>query len=79
MASQCLIQRKSQNMRIWVEGKLKSGVGAKDLALAIIGKIGTAGGTGYAIEFAGPVVTNLSMESRMTLCNMTIEAGARAV
>ena len=78
MATQCLIQKKSKNMRIWIEGKLRSGVTAKDIVLAIIGEIGTAGGTGYAIEFAGPVIQALSMESRMTICNMTIEAGARA-
>jgi len=78
MATQCLIQRKSKNMRLWVDGALRPGVGAKDLVLAIIGKIGTAGGTGCAIEFAGPAIESLSMESRMTVCNMTIEAGARA-
>ena len=78
MATQCLIQKKSKNMRIWIEGQLRSGVTAKDIVLAIIGEIGTAGGTGYAIEFAGPVIQALSMESRMTICNMTIEAGARA-
>lgn len=78
MATQCLIQRKSNNMRIWIEGELRHGVSAKDIVLAVIGEIGTAGGTGYAIEFAGPVIRDLSMESRMTICNMTIEAGARA-
>ncbi|MGB5706969.1 MAG: 3-isopropylmalate dehydratase large subunit [Arenicellales bacterium] len=78
MATQCLIQRKSKNMRIWIEGELRHGVSAKDIVLAVIGEIGTAGGTGYAIEFAGPVIRELSMESRMTICNMTIEAGARA-
>ena len=78
MATQCLIQKKSKNMRIWIDGQLRSGVTAKDIVLAIIGEIGTAGGTGYAIEFAGPVISALSMESRMTICNMTIEAGARA-
>lgn len=78
MATQCLISRKSKNMRIRVEGELGSGITAKDAALAIIGKIGTAGGTGYAIEFAGSVIESLSMEGRMTVCNMTIEAGARA-
>lgn len=77
MATQCLIQRKSKNMQVWVDGSLRKGVTAKDIALAIIGKIGTAGGTGYAIEFAGPVITELSMEARMTVCNMAIEAGAR--
>ncbi len=78
MVTQCLIQRKSKNMRIWIEGELRHGVSAKDIVLAVIGEIGTAGGTGYAIEFAGPVIRDLSMESRMTICNMTIEAGARA-
>lgn len=78
LATQCLWQKKSKNMRIRVEGELGRGVTAKDLALAIIGRIGTAGGTGYAIEFAGSTIRNLSMEGRMTLCNMAIEAGARA-
>ncbi len=78
LATQCLIQKKSGNMRIRVDGTLAPGVTAKDVVLAIIGKIGTAGGTGYAIEFAGPVIESLSMEGRMTVCNMTIEAGARA-
>ena len=78
MATQCLMQKKSKNMRIRLVGEIKPGVTAKDLVLAIIGEIGTAGGTGYAIEFAGPVIESLSMEGRMTVCNMTIEAGARA-
>lgn len=78
LATQCLLTKKSRNMRIEISGSLSSGVTAKDLALAIIGKIGTAGGTGYAIEFSGEAVRNLSMEGRMTLCNMAIEAGARA-
>jgi 3-isopropylmalate/(R)-2-methylmalate dehydratase large subunit len=78
MATQCLLQKKSLNMRISVEGKVSTGVTAKDIILAIIGKIGTAGGTGYTIEFAGSAIRDLSMEGRMTLCNMTIEAGARA-
>ncbi len=78
MATQCLILRKSKNMRIWLEGKTHPGVTAKDLVLAIIGEIGTAGGTGYAIEFAGPAISALSMEGRMTICNMAIEAGARS-
>ncbi len=78
LATQCLIQKKSKNMRIDVNGKLNSGVTAKDVILAIIGKIGTAGGTGYAIEFAGDAIRSLSMEGRMTLSNMAIEAGARA-
>lgn len=78
LATQCLIQKKSATMRIWVDGDLGSGVTAKDLALAIIGRIGTAGGTGYVIEFAGQAVQDLSIESRLTLCNMAIEAGARS-
>jgi 3-isopropylmalate/(R)-2-methylmalate dehydratase large subunit len=78
LATQCLVARKSRSMRVWVTGQLGVGVTAKDLALAIIGQVGTAGGTGYAIEFAGPVVQALSLEGRMTLCNMAIEAGARA-
>ena len=78
LATQCLVARQSRNMRVWVDGVLGDGVTAKDLALAIIGKIGTAGGTGHAIEFAGPAVRALSIEGRMTLCNMAIEAGARA-
>jgi len=78
MATQCLIQRKSKNMRVWIDGELRSGVTAKDVVLAVIGEIGTAGGTGYAMEFAGPVIEALSMESRMTICNMAIEAGARS-
>lgn len=78
LATQCLVQKKSKAMQILVEGVTGAGVTAKDIALAIIGKIGTAGGTGYAIEFAGSAIRNLSMEGRMTLCNMAIEAGARA-
>ncbi len=78
MATQCLIQNKSKNMRVTVQGSVGKGVTAKDIVLAIIGEIGTAGGTGYAIEFAGEAIRNLSMEGRMTVCNMTIEAGARA-
>ena len=78
MATQCLVQKKSKAMRVRVEGELGRGVTAKDVALAIIGEIGTAGGTGYAIEFAGSAIRGLSMEGRMTLCNMAIEAGARA-
>lgn len=78
MATQCLMQKKSKNMHVLVEGVLGKGVTAKDVALAIIAKTGTAGGTGYAIEFAGSVIRALSMEGRMTLCNMAIEAGARA-
>jgi len=78
MATQCLVARKMKSMRIMVEGTLQRGVSAKDVALAIIGRVGTAGGTGYAIEFAGSAVRSLSMEGRMTLCNMAIEAGARS-
>lgn len=78
LATQCLLTRKSRSMCIYVNGELGFGVTAKDVALAIIGKIGTAGGTGYAIEFAGSAIKTLSMESRMTLCNMAIEAGARS-
>lgn len=78
MATQCLVQKKSKAMLVRVEGRLQKGVTAKDIALAVIGKIGTAGGTGYAIEFAGSAIRSLSMEGRMTLCNMAIEAGARA-
>jgi len=77
LATQCLVQKKSKTMLIRVEGRLGKGVTAKDVALAIIGKIGTAGGTGYAMEFAGSAIRSLSMEGRMTLCNMAIEAGAR--
>ncbi|WP_413436882.1 3-isopropylmalate dehydratase large subunit [Sulfuriferula sp. GW1] len=78
LATQCLVIKKSRAMRVNVEGELGRGVTAKDVALAIIGKIGTAGGNGYAIEFAGSAIRGLSMEGRMTLCNMAIEAGARA-
>ena len=78
MATQCLLQKKSKSMRVLVNGQLGKAVSAKDIALALIGRIGTAGGTGYAIEFAGSVIRGLSMEGRMTLCNMAIEAGARA-
>ena len=78
LATQCLLMKKAKAMRISVEGKLSLGVTAKDIALAIIGEIGTAGGTGYAIEFTGSAIRALSMEGRMTLCNMAIEAGARA-
>ena len=77
LATQTLVQQKMKNMLVKVEGSLQPGVSAKDVALAIIGKIGTAGGTGYAIEFGGQVVRDMSMEGRMTLCNMSIEAGAR--
>jgi 3-isopropylmalate/(R)-2-methylmalate dehydratase large subunit len=77
LATQCLLQKKSKTMLIAVEGRLGKGVTAKDVALAIIGTIGTAGGTGYAIEFGGSAIRGLSMEGRMTLCNMAIEGGAR--
>jgi 3-isopropylmalate/(R)-2-methylmalate dehydratase large subunit len=78
LATQCLLQKKSHAMLVKVEGVLGKGVTAKDIALAVIGHIGTAGGNGYAIEFGGAAIRALSMEGRMTLCNMAIEAGARA-
>jgi 3-isopropylmalate/(R)-2-methylmalate dehydratase large subunit len=78
LATQTLIQRRAKNMLVEVEGELPTGVTAKDVILAIIGKIGTAGGTGYVIEYAGSTIRALSMEGRMTICNMSIEAGARA-
>jgi 3-isopropylmalate/(R)-2-methylmalate dehydratase large subunit len=78
MATQTLLAKKAKNMLVKVEGVLQRGCSAKDVVLAIIGKIGTAGGTGYTIEFAGSAIRGLSMEGRMTLCNMAIEAGARA-
>ncbi len=78
LATQTLIQRKADNMLVRVDGKLAPGATAKDIVLAIIGKIGTAGGTGHVIEYAGEAIRDLSMEGRMTVCNMTIEAGARA-
>ena len=78
LATQTLIQKKSKNFRIEVNGKLPLGVTSKDVILQIIGKIGTAGGTGYVIEYSGEVIRNLSMEQRMTICNMSIEAGGRA-
>ena len=77
LATQCLIQKKAKNMLVRVDGQCQSGVTAKDIVLAIIGELGTAGGTGYTIEFAGKAIQALSMEGRMTVCNMTIEAGAR--
>ena len=77
LATQCLIQKKSKNMLVRVDGELGKGVTSKDVVLAIIGEIGTAGGTGYAIEFAGKVFEDMSMEGRMTVCNMAIEGGAR--
>ncbi|MEX1197045.1 MAG: 3-isopropylmalate dehydratase large subunit [Pseudohongiellaceae bacterium] len=78
LATQCLIQSKNRNMLVRVDGRLNPGVTAKDIVLAVIGEIGTAGGTGYTIEFAGEAIRSLSMEGRMTICNMAIEAGARA-
>jgi 3-isopropylmalate/(R)-2-methylmalate dehydratase large subunit len=78
LATQTLIQTRSKNMRAVVDGKLPAGVTAKDIILAIIGEIGTAGGTGYALEYAGEAIRALSMEGRMTVCNMSVEAGARA-
>lgn len=78
LATQCLLQRKAKNFEVRADGQLAPGVSAKDLALAIIGRMGTAGGTGHTLEFAGEAVRALSMEGRMTLCNMSIEAGARA-
>ncbi len=78
LATQCLIQKKMKNMLVKIDGKLGAFVTAKDVVLAVIGKIGTAGGTGYAIEFGGDVIRAMSMEGRMTICNMAIEGGARA-
>ena len=78
LATQTLIQSKSKNMRAVVDGRLPEGVTAKDIILAIIGEIGTAGGTGYALEYAGEAIRSLSMEGRMTVCNMSVEAGAKA-
>jgi len=78
LATQCLIQKKSKSMLISVDGEVSAGVSAKDIVLAIIGEIGTAGGTGYAIEFGGSAIQALSVEGRMTVCNMAIEGGARA-
>jgi 3-isopropylmalate/(R)-2-methylmalate dehydratase large subunit len=78
LATQCLVQKKAKNMLVKVDGQLNPGVTAKDIVLAIIGKIGTAGGTGYTIEFGGEAIGALSVEGRMTVCNMAIEAGARA-
>jgi 3-isopropylmalate/(R)-2-methylmalate dehydratase large subunit len=78
LATQCLVTKKMKNMRVNVEGALARGVTGKDIVLAIIGRIGTAGGSGYAVEFSGSAIRALSMEGRMTVCNMAIEAGARA-
>lgn len=77
LATQTLIQQKMKNLLVRIDGSLQNGVTAKDVALAVIGQIGTAGGTGYAIEFGGQVLRDMSMEGRMTVCNMSIEAGAR--
>ena len=77
LATQCLVAKKMKNMLVRVEGQLPFGVTAKDIVLAVIGKIGTAGGNGHAIEFAGSAIRDLSVEGRMTICNMAIEAGAR--
>src|ERR1700744_3436179 len=78
LATQTLIQKKAKNMRVLVDGKLPEGVTGKDIILAIIGEIGTAGGTGFVLEYAGEAIRSLSMEGRMTVCNMSIEGGARA-
>jgi 3-isopropylmalate/(R)-2-methylmalate dehydratase large subunit len=78
LATQCLVMKKARSMLVEVQGRLSRGITAKDIVLAVIGKIGTAGGTGYAIEFGGSAIRSLSMEGRMTVCNMAIEAGARA-
>lgn len=78
LATQCLIQKKAKNMLVRVDGEVRKGVTAKDIVLAIIGELGTAGGTGYTIEFSGEAIQALSIEGRMTVCNMTIEAGSRA-
>ena len=77
LATQCLLQEKPKTMEIRINGDLPNGVSAKDVILGIIGKIGVDGGTGYAIEYTGDVIKNLPMEGRMTICNMSIEAGAR--
>src|SRR5205085_201484 len=76
LATQCMVMKKSKAMLIRVDGKVGPGITAKDITLAVIGKIGSGGGTGYAIEYAGEAIRDLSMEGRMTLCNMAIEAGA---
>ena len=78
LATQTLIQTKAKNMRVKVDGALPPGVTAKDIILAIIGEIGTAGGTGHVIEYCGSAIEQLTMEGRMTVCNMSIEGGARA-
>ncbi len=79
LASQCLIQNKPKTMEVRVDGRLHPGVTAKDIILAIIAKIGVGGGTGYVFEYTGEAIRALSMEERMTICNMSIEGGARAV
>ena len=78
LATQCLLQRKSKNFRVNFDGRLQPGVTAKDMILALIGKIGTGGGTGHVFEFTGPAIRALDMDARMTICNMSIEGGARA-
>src|SRR5690606_15143263 len=78
LATQCLLQNRPKTTEIRVDGTLKPGVGAKDIILAIIAKIGTGGGTGYVVEYTGSAIRSLSMEERMTICNMSIEGGARA-
>ena len=78
LATQTLIQKKSKNMKVEITGKLRPGVTAKDITLSVIGETGTAGGTGYVIEYCGEAIRDLSMEGRMTVCNMAIEGGARA-
>ena len=78
LATQCLVQSKPKAMRVNLTGSLAAGVSAKDVALALMGRLGISGGTGYALEIAGPLVASLSMEQRMTICNMSIEAGARS-
>ena len=78
LATQTLIQKKSKNMKVEITGKLKPGVTAKDITMSVIGETGTAGGTGYVIEYCGEAIRDLSMEGRMTVCNMAIEGGARA-
>src|SRR5688572_5911406 len=78
LATQCLVQKKAKTMLVNCEGKLPAGITPKDVVLAVIGKVGTAGGTGHAIEFGGSAIREMSMEGRMTVCNMAIEAGARA-
>jgi 3-isopropylmalate/(R)-2-methylmalate dehydratase large subunit len=78
LATQTLIQRKAKNMKVEITGSLRPGVTAKDITLSVIGETGTAGGTGYVIEYCGQAIRELSMEGRMTVCNMAIEGGARA-